>query len=130
MKRRVLARKEKGQGLVEYALLLVLIAIVVISILALLGPAVGNVFSNILIAIQGGGSITGISAQFTPASGPSPSQLTLTIDVSEPTEISVSGDASGTFTCNPPTCQHTFTDVPSSGSATVSGGGSQHTVSW
>jgi len=41
------APKEKGQGLVEYALILVLVAVVVIVILALLGPAIGNVFSNI-----------------------------------------------------------------------------------
>ena len=39
--------REEGQGLVEYALILVLVAIVVIVILALLGPAIGNVFSNI-----------------------------------------------------------------------------------
>lgn len=39
---------EEGQGLVEYALILVLVAVVVIVILALLGPAVGNVFSNIV----------------------------------------------------------------------------------
>jgi pilus assembly protein Flp/PilA len=41
----------KGQGLVEYALILVLVAIVVIVILALLGPAIGNVFSSIMRAI-------------------------------------------------------------------------------
>jgi pilus assembly protein Flp/PilA len=41
-------RKEKGQGLVEYALILVLVSIVVIVILALLGPAIGNVFSEII----------------------------------------------------------------------------------
>jgi len=40
--------KEEGQGLVEYALILVLVAIVVIAILLILGPAVGNVFSNIV----------------------------------------------------------------------------------
>jgi pilus assembly protein Flp/PilA len=40
--------KEKGQGLVEYALILVLVAVVVIVILALLGPAIGNVFSGIV----------------------------------------------------------------------------------
>ena len=40
--------KERGQGLVEYALILVLVAVVVIVILALLGPAIGNVFSNIV----------------------------------------------------------------------------------
>jgi pilus assembly protein Flp/PilA len=40
--------KEKGQGLVEYALILVLVAIVVIVILVILGPAISNVFSNII----------------------------------------------------------------------------------
>jgi pilus assembly protein Flp/PilA len=39
---------EKGQGLVEYALILVLVALIVIVILALLGPAIGGVFSNIV----------------------------------------------------------------------------------
>jgi pilus assembly protein Flp/PilA len=43
--------REEGQGLVEYALILVLVAIVVIAILLLLGPAVGNVFSQIVNAI-------------------------------------------------------------------------------
>ena len=43
--------REKGQGLVEYALILVLVAIVVIAILLLLGPIIGNVFSNIVRAI-------------------------------------------------------------------------------
>jgi pilus assembly protein Flp/PilA len=43
--------REEGQGLVEYALILVLVAIVVIAILLLLGPAVGNVFSTIVNAI-------------------------------------------------------------------------------
>lgn len=42
------APKEKGQGLVEYALILVLVAIVVIVILVILGPAIANVFSNII----------------------------------------------------------------------------------
>lgn len=40
--------REEGQGLVEYALILVLVAVVVIVILALLGPAIGDVFSNII----------------------------------------------------------------------------------
>jgi pilus assembly protein Flp/PilA len=46
--RAMLYAQEKGQGLVEYALILVLVAVVVIVILALLGPAIGNVFSNIV----------------------------------------------------------------------------------
>lgn len=40
--------REKGQGLVEYALILVLVAVVVIAVLVLLGPAIGDVFSTIL----------------------------------------------------------------------------------
>jgi len=43
--------REEGQGLVEYALILVLVAVVVIIILALLGPAIGDIFSNIVNAL-------------------------------------------------------------------------------
>jgi pilus assembly protein Flp/PilA len=38
---------ERGQGMVEYALILVFIAIVVIVILQVLGQQVNNVFSNV-----------------------------------------------------------------------------------
>jgi pilus assembly protein Flp/PilA len=41
-------QNEEGQGLVEYALILVLVAVVVIIVLVVLGPVIGNVFSNIL----------------------------------------------------------------------------------
>ena len=47
------APKEKGQGLVEYALILVLVAIVVIAVLMLLGPIIGNVFSTLNNSISG-----------------------------------------------------------------------------
>jgi pilus assembly protein Flp/PilA len=43
--------REEGQGLVEYALILVLVAIVVIVILTVLGPAIGNIFSQIVNAL-------------------------------------------------------------------------------
>ena len=39
--------REEGQGLVEYALILVLIAIVVIVILGILGDQISTVFSQI-----------------------------------------------------------------------------------
>jgi pilus assembly protein Flp/PilA len=48
--------REEGQGLVEYALILVLVAIVVIAILLQLGPVVGNVFSNVVAALTTAGS--------------------------------------------------------------------------
>ena len=46
------ASPERGQGLVEYALVLVLVAVVVIAILTLLGPQIGNVFSKILCGLN------------------------------------------------------------------------------
>ncbi len=44
--------REEGQGLVEYALILVLIAIVVIGILSALGTRVSTVFSEINSGLQ------------------------------------------------------------------------------
>lgn len=41
------SQEETGQGLVEYALILVLVAIVVFAVLLLLGPIIANVFSTI-----------------------------------------------------------------------------------
>ncbi len=43
--------REKGQGLVEYALILVLIAIVVLVILGVLGGQVNTIFSTISSAM-------------------------------------------------------------------------------
>ncbi len=39
--------REEGQGLVEYGLILVFVAIVVIAVLTILGPQIANVFSRI-----------------------------------------------------------------------------------
>jgi pilus assembly protein Flp/PilA len=44
--------KEKGQGMVEYALIIVLIAIVVIVVLTVLGTQISTVFSQIASALK------------------------------------------------------------------------------
>ena len=44
--------QQEGQGLVEYALILVLVALVVIAILLLLGPQIANVFSKVTNGLQ------------------------------------------------------------------------------
>lgn len=46
-------RHERGQGLVEYALILVLVAIVVVGVLALIGSQIGGTFCEIVIALNG-----------------------------------------------------------------------------
>jgi pilus assembly protein Flp/PilA len=43
--------REEGQGLVEYGMILILVAIVVVAIMLLLGPAIGNLFSTVVDAI-------------------------------------------------------------------------------
>ena len=44
---------EEGQGLVEYALILVLVAVIVLAILTLLGPQVANMFSQVTNKLGG-----------------------------------------------------------------------------
>ena len=44
-------RGERGQGLLEYALIIILVAVIVLVILALLGPAVSNMYNNVVINV-------------------------------------------------------------------------------
>ena len=46
------SRRQGGQGMVEYALILVLVSIVVIVILLTMGNQIQNVFSNVVAALQ------------------------------------------------------------------------------
>lgn len=40
--------QDEGQGLVEYALILVLVALIVLALLIIFGSSVGNLYSNIV----------------------------------------------------------------------------------
>ena len=42
---------ERGQGLVEYGLIILLVALVVLILLVFVGPAIGNMFSNVVAHI-------------------------------------------------------------------------------
>ncbi|MBI2953935.1 MAG: Flp family type IVb pilin [Chloroflexi bacterium] len=44
-------KREEGQGMVEYGLILALVAVVVIAVLTVLGPAVGNIFSSVVSSL-------------------------------------------------------------------------------
>jgi pilus assembly protein Flp/PilA len=46
------ARTERGQGMVEYALILALVSIVAIVVLLLLGPAVADIFQRITTELE------------------------------------------------------------------------------
>ena len=43
--------EEAGQGLVEYALILIMVAVVVLVIAAVLGPGIGNIYSNLVATL-------------------------------------------------------------------------------
>ena len=51
-KLRGLLTRQEGQGMVEYALILVLVSIVVIVILLTMGGQIKNVFSNVVTALN------------------------------------------------------------------------------
>jgi pilus assembly protein Flp/PilA len=123
MKRRFI--RQQGQGLIEYALILVLVALVVIIILAILGPAIGNIFSNIVVAFGGGGVISGGGATYWDG------VVTITVTVSQPTTITVSGDVNGSKVCSSSGQCPISLSGPAHGSATVTAAeGGQQTVSW
>ena len=42
---------EIGQGLVEYAIIFVLVVVIVLVLLAIFGTGVGNMFSNVISTI-------------------------------------------------------------------------------
>ena len=78
MKRCFFSRSQKGQGLVEYALILVLIAVIVIVILALLGQQVNQTFARVVLELKYPGqfhgppaSVTSLSASAHSSCGPS-----------------------------------------------------------
>ncbi|VAW34177.1 Uncharacterized protein Caur_1302 [hydrothermal vent metagenome] len=54
-------QRQLAQGLVEYALILVLVAIIVMGILVLLGPQIGNIFSRLMEPSYCGNCICGTS---------------------------------------------------------------------
>ncbi len=127
--------REEGQGLVEYALILVLVAIVVISILLLLGPVVGNVFSNVVIALQQQagmpGPITHVSAGR--YGGSHSNDVWFTVTVSESTIVTATDSQSGkstTFTCGG-TCSGKIQEVgDNAGIITVTAGGYSASASY
>ncbi len=131
--------REEGQGLVEYALILVLVAIVVIAILLQLGPELRLAFGKITAVLQGSGvitssgAITGLNAVYTPSAKGSTSKLEVTVTVSQQTTVTVKGDdgISDSQSCTG-SCTFTFNDVKNSGLVTASdsSGGQGVTATW
>jgi pilus assembly protein Flp/PilA len=109
---------QRGQGLVENALILVLVAVVVIAILLLLGPAVSQVYCRVANTLYPGscGAITSYNID---KSG----NLKVTVAVSKPATVKVTindstyGDSTKSNSCTPSSC-----DPITFGSGQVSSG--------
>lgn len=43
--------RDQGQGLVEYALLLILVAVVLVALLVVLGPGLQDIYRNIVMTL-------------------------------------------------------------------------------
>ncbi len=124
-------RQEKGQGLVEYALILVLIAVVVLVVVNLLGNQVNLIFARITLALQEPGNFSGDPVTVTSVSANASGGCSFgTCSVTASASVSLSG-ASG----SPRVCVQ-FNDSNGGGklacgsppSATFSGGGNSGTV--
>jgi pilus assembly protein Flp/PilA len=149
-------KREEGQGLVEYALILVLVAIVVIVILTLLGNQVSLVFLRVTAGLEGQ-IITGEGTEYIISSfsvgGATPGQpscnlsiqgLSVTmlqdgspvaqqsIAVSATSSSGGTGSGSGTTNASGTASIGSFTVSGNcnSGSVTVSIGGNSRTVSY
>ena len=121
---------EEGQGLVEYALILVLVAVAVILAVTMLGGRIHQVFAQISLQLANPGAYSGpplsvngvgVSPTLNCLAGNCDLQVSPEIDppVSDLVcvQISVSGSGSTKVCGSPPS--HTFTGVPSSGDVTT-----------
>jgi pilus assembly protein Flp/PilA len=52
-RRKLTDRGQRGQGMVEYALILVLVAVVVVTVLTTLGTRITAAFTNVINALGG-----------------------------------------------------------------------------
>jgi pilus assembly protein Flp/PilA len=102
---------EEGQGLVEYALILVLVAIVVIAVLLQLGPVVSDVYAEVASAL-GYSNITNVSAER--LGNGNANDVDVTITVSTNTTVTIEDSQDATTLANQPctgSCTYTLTGV-------------------
>ncbi len=120
------SNKEKGQGLVEYALLLVLVAIIVIGVLGLLGNRIKLVYGTVTCALDLGSDIIGAGVNSVGGN------MVVDVRARRNTTITISGDVSGGGACTAPSCSFTLGGVPAKGSLkiTASSGRCEIIHSW
>ena len=130
---RFLSFNEKGQGIVEYAFILVLVAVVVIPILLALGPTVGGVFSDIVEPL--GYDLSGVISSAVAQPRSNANTVKFQISVATNTNITVDiGSGSKTESCSGSctiTLNATQGVIASGGTATITASeGGRVTISY
>lgn len=102
-------QQEIGQGLVEYALLLTLVAVAVIVILSFIGPQVAQAFTNVGEVLDGGA----ITQVITERRGNKHNKVRVYVTVTEKTRVTfeMNGQTKTKKNCIE-TCFVTFNNVP------------------
>ncbi len=103
---------ERGQGLAEYALIVSFVAIVIVSVLVLIGPQINNVYGQVNYALgyRAPSPLVSLAATRTGMEG---NDVTATLVVSSSVSVTMTDSQSGqsqTLNCSG-TCQHTFLAV-------------------
>lgn len=105
-------RKQKGQGLVEYAIIIALVALAVVAVLALFGPQVMSLYDGALTRLFPG-PIAGASAAR--SGGGTGNDISITVTISGTLPVTVTDSQSGqtqTASCSS-SCVFTFSGVGS-----------------
>ena len=100
---------EEGQGLVEYALILVLVAIVVIAVLLQLGPVVSDVYAEVIGAL-GYSNITNVSAERNGNGHAATVLVTITVSTNTTVTLTDTGGAELTSMPCSGSCSYTVND--------------------
>ena len=89
---------QRGQGIVEYALILVLVAVVVIAVLLTLGPTIGGVFSDVVEKL--GYDTSGVIASAAAQPRNTANTVRIAVTVTTDTDVTATiGGGSATESC-------------------------------
>ena len=124
-KARTVNHAERGQGLVEYAMILVLVALAMVVIGGIFGTSIGNVLARVTNTLSGAANAS-LSVTANRSGHGRGNDVEVQVTVSKSTSVTlvlVRTGASRTMTCSG-VCTHTFTGVGEhGGSVQVTGGG-------
>ncbi len=125
-----LFKEEQGQGLIEYGLTIILIAVVVMLVVTMLGPQIGGIFSRVVTAVDGGVLVNATALRTGKGTG---NDVVVSISVTDSTTVTITDSQSGqtvSVSCSG-SCQTTLTGVgPDAGTVSLKADGDSMSVGY